>query len=285
MASTGARQAVESVQSRDAVSGKPYDTVTSTLTAGREQKLPASGVMQQHIKTIPAGTDASFDQCTLPYAAKHSTSRPKTKQKCNVWISLCCSAEGGYAPAPAGPVMHGSTSPVAPTVATPGRLEPQPARPGSTHTTHTHSSSVHATTTPTSSSSSAGAGAVKSGVGGVPGSNLASASTAQGPLVATTVEEGAQTQQVLQLLDNYDFRWGCTAGVALLRVCPAQSALRCCTHVFSAMTATCARQHRCRDVAVQVRVIGWIWGLDGRLPAGQSDVDVAMFLSCHNIFW
>lgn len=113
------------------------------------------------------------------------------------FLVLFCSAEGGYAPAPAGPAMHTSTSPVSPTAAIPGRLEPQPYKPSSTHT---HSSSAHTT------SSSSAAGAVKSGGGAVSGSSLASASTAQGPLVARTVEEGAQAQQVLQLMDNYDFR-------------------------------------------------------------------------------
>lgn len=38
-------------------------------------------------------------------------------------------------------------------------------------------------------------------------SKLLGASTAQGLLVTSSVEEGAQAQQVLQVMDNYDFRW------------------------------------------------------------------------------
>jgi hypothetical protein len=171
---------------------------------------------------------------------------------CNIWLPLSCSAEGGYAPAPAGPAMHGSTSPVSPAGAALGELEPQPHNRGSTNT---YSSSVNTTTATSSSSSSAG-GAVKNRGSDVSGSNLASASTAQGPLVITSVEEGAQTQQVLQLMDNYDFRCGCTAGPALL-LC-------------------------CGDAAVRCWVIIWILAHCGRLPARQPDV-VVMCLSRHNI--
>jgi len=58
-----------------------------------------------------------------------------------------------------------------------------------------------------SSASSAGAGAQHGAAAG-PASNLSSVTTGKGPLVLGSVEEGAQAQQVLQVLDNYDFRWG-----------------------------------------------------------------------------
>lgn len=55
---------------------------------------------------------------------------------------------------------------------------------------------------PSSDSAASGSGSCK----GVQGSQLLPASTTAGPLVTTSVEEGAQAQQVLQVMDNYDFR-------------------------------------------------------------------------------
>lgn len=66
-----------------------------------------------------------------------------------------------------------------------------------------------------SSTSQAGAGAGAGAVGGS-ASTLSSVTTGKGPLVLGSVEEGAQAQQVLQVLDNYDFRcvfWGRGEGV------------------------------------------------------------------------
>eukprot|EP00879_Flechtneria_rotunda_P008728 GHRR01009142.1.p1 GENE.GHRR01009142.1~~GHRR01009142.1.p1 ORF type:complete len:896 (+),score=341.24 GHRR01009142.1:1003-3690(+) len=98
--------------------------------------------------------------------------------------------------------------------------------PSSTATDNTSSRLATSTAAPTSSSSSSsnrsqGAGEAKTvtfsgdgrqtgtGSGSGPtgsGSSLASVATGKGPLVFTSVEESAEAQQALRLLDEYDFR-------------------------------------------------------------------------------
>lgn len=45
-------------------------------------------------------------------------------------------------------------------------------------------------------------------------SSLAPASTGQGPIVLSSVDDSAAAQQVLQVLDNYEFRWVLSLGTS-----------------------------------------------------------------------
>jgi hypothetical protein len=75
-----------------------------------------------------------------------------------------------------------------------------PAFLAHSHHSHLHVSVLHTDRAP------AGPGSAQSDAPNSGTTKLLGASTAQGPLITSSVEEGAQAQQVLQVMDNYDFR-------------------------------------------------------------------------------
>lgn len=118
-------------------------------------------------------------------------------------LLVLAAAGAGSAPAPAGPGEY--TSPAASPDHRPMQTQQTSSRSTAQDTQRAAAAAAaHASSRPVHSSggdpSAAGKGT------GVPGGQLLSAGTGAGPLVTTSVEEGAQAQQVLQVMDNYDFR-------------------------------------------------------------------------------